>query len=92
MRWVEEKGLYVIVSGLDGTFERKPFGQLPSLIPLCDEYLKLKGICKICAEQHVRSDSLFSLRIEGGNSEIEIGSDDKYSPVCRYCYLKYNKK
>ncbi len=38
----------IIISALDGTFERKPFGQIPNLIPLCDDVVKLNAICMVC--------------------------------------------
>ena len=42
------KDKILIISALDGTFERKPFGQIPNLIPLCDDIVKLNAICMIC--------------------------------------------
>lgn len=40
----------IIISALDGTFERKPFGQIPQLLPLCDEIVKLNAICNKCGD------------------------------------------
>ena len=51
MTGVEEfvrKDKILIISALDGTFERKPFGQIPNLIPLCDDIVKLNAICMVC--------------------------------------------
>ena len=42
------KDKILIISALDGTFERKPFGQIPNLIPLCDDIMKLNAICMVC--------------------------------------------
>ena len=39
------KDKLIIISALDGTFERKPFGQIPQLIPLADDVIKLRAIC-----------------------------------------------
>ena len=33
----------VIISGLDGDSDRKPFGQILQCIPLCDSVVKLKS-------------------------------------------------
>jgi thymidine kinase len=37
------RGKVVIVSALDGTFERKPFARILELIPLAEQVLKLNG-------------------------------------------------
>ena len=39
----EELGKSVIISGLDGDSDRKPFGQILNCIPLCDNVIKLKA-------------------------------------------------
>ncbi len=44
------KDKIVIISALDGTFERKPFGQIPQIIPLADDVIKLRAICMQCGE------------------------------------------
>ncbi len=45
------KDKIIIISALDGTFERKPFGQIPYLIPLSDDVIKLRAICMSCGEE-----------------------------------------
>ena len=44
------KDKIVIISALDGTFERKPFGRILDLVPLADEVIKLTAICGICGD------------------------------------------
>ena len=34
----------IIISGLDGDSERKPFGQILDCIPYCDEVIKLNAM------------------------------------------------
>lgn len=41
-------GKTVIVSGLDGTFERKPFGNILQLVALAEKVTKLNSICAYC--------------------------------------------
>ena len=38
---VEKTNKIVIISGLDGDFQRKPFGQILDIIPLCNSVIKL---------------------------------------------------
>lgn len=79
---VETHHKIVHISGLDGTFERKPFGNAISrLIPFADDVTKLSSICKICKQK-----ASFSKRINTNKDKVLIGGDDMYMPVCRACY------
>ena len=45
------EGKKVIISALHGTFQRKPFGRILELVPLAEDILKLKSVCKVCFER-----------------------------------------
>jgi thymidine kinase len=78
-----DHGKVVIVAGLDGTFQKKPFGRLLELIPIAERVVKLSAICVYCGK-----DAAFTQRIVD-NSEVElIGGEDVYRPTCRKCYTK----
>lgn len=80
-------GKMVIVSALDGTFQRKSFNTILELIPLAESVLKLTSICHFCKEE-----AAFTLRI-GNEQQIEIiGGKDKYRAVCRSCYFIHRNK
>jgi thymidine kinase len=72
----------IFVSGLDGDFERKKFGQILDLFPLCDKVTKLTAICSLCKNGQP---GIFSLRLNKEKSQMLIGIDN-YIPVCRICY------
>ena len=74
----------VYVCGLDGDFERKKFGQILDLIPLCDKVTKLTSLCSICKNGTV---GIFSKRISTETEQTVVGTDN-YIPVCRNCYNK----
>jgi len=76
----EKKKVYI--AGLDGDFERKKFGSLLDLIPLCDKITKLTSLCSICKNG---TPGIFSLRLTKEKQQMLIGSDN-YIPVCRDCY------
>jgi thymidine kinase len=42
----KQKRIYIC--GLDGDFERKKFGQILDLIPLCDKVTKMTSLCSKC--------------------------------------------
>jgi thymidine kinase len=75
-------GKKVYIGGLDGDFERKKFGQILDLIPLCDKVTKLSALCNICKNG---KDAIFSLRLSNETNQTVVGSDN-YIPVCRGCY------
>lgn len=91
LKWCEEKGKDIIVSGLDGTFERKPFGQLIDLIPKADSVVKLTALCSLCKDG---TEAPFSYRKTNNKDDIVVGGSDMYIPVCRkhYCELVNNNK
>ena len=74
----------VYVCGLDGDFERKKFGQILDLIPLCDKVTKLTSLCSLCKNG---TPGIFSKRITCEKEQTVVGSDN-YIPVCRNCYEK----
>jgi thymidine kinase len=76
------KGKKIYVCGLDGDFERKKFGKILDLIPLCDKVTKLTSLCSICKNG---TPGIFSKRISNETEQTVVGSDN-YIPVCRKCY------
>jgi thymidine kinase len=79
-----KEGKHVYVCGLDGDFERKKFGTILDLIPLCDKVTKMTSLCSRCRDGTA---GIFSLRITQEKTQFLIGSDN-YIPVCRKCYEK----
>jgi len=79
-------GKKVIVAALDGTFQRKKFGDVCELISLCEEVHKLNAICMICSEE-----AAFSKRLTTETDVQLIGGSDKYIAVCRKCFNLPNR-
>jgi thymidine kinase len=76
----------IFIFGLDGDYQRKPFGPIIRVLPLCDTVEKLKGLCEQC-----QSPSLFSKRITDHRERI-LFDESAYIPLCRSCYLNPNRK
>ena len=72
----------VYICGLDSHFERKKFGQILDLIPLCDKVNKLTSLCSQCKDG---TPGIFSMRLTSERQQTLVGSDN-YIPVCRKCY------
>jgi len=77
----------VYVCGLDSDFERKKFGQILDLIPLCDKVNKLTSLCSQCKNGTL---GIFSMRLTSEKQQTLVGSDN-YIPVCRKCYESKNE-
>jgi len=75
-----EKRIYIC--GLDGDFERRKFGQMIDLIPLCDKITKLTALCSICKNG---TPAIHSFRCTNEKDQLVIGNDN-YIPLCRKCY------
>jgi thymidine kinase len=87
--WVEELNKNVIISGLDGDFQRNPIGEILDLIPYADKYKKLSALCTKCKDGTF---AIFSHRLANNtNDQVLIGSTDLYEPLCRNHYLLANK-
>lgn len=74
----------VVVVGLDGDSNRKPFGQLLDCIPLADKVTKLSAFCTGCRNG---TPAIFTYRKIKQSGQVLIGGHDSYEPYCRACYM-----
>ena len=79
-----KNGKKIYVCGLDGDFERKKFGQILDLVPICDKIYKLTSLCSLCKNG---TKGIFSMRLTNEKEQTVVGSEN-YIPVCRECYDK----
>jgi len=80
---VEVKNKIVIISGLDGDYLQKPFGDICKLIAFADKLTRLNAICKLSPDY---PDASFTRRIVNSDKTEFIGSDDSYIAVSRLMY------
>ena len=83
-------GKDVLVVGLDGDSERRPFGRIAEIIPLCDKITKLTAMCKRCGDG---SSAIFTHRHrkDADTSVIKVGESDTYEALCRKHYMQLNQ-
>ncbi len=79
------KGVRVIVAGLDMDFKGNPFGPMPKLLAIADDVYKVHAICVNCGELARNSH-----RLVYNEKQVMLGEKDEYQPLCRRCYLKAN--
>lgn len=75
------RGVRVIVAGLDLDFRGTPFGPMPQLLAIADDVLKVHAICMRCG-----SLAYVSHRIVEGDRQVMLGETKEYEPLCRECY------
>ena len=77
------RGVRVIVAGLDMDFKGAPFGPIPALCAVADEVSKVHAICVKCG-----SLAYVSHRLVANRNRVMLGEQAEYEPLCRECYRK----
>lgn len=75
------RGVRVIVAGLDMDYLGNPFGPIPNLLAVADYVTKVHAICMVCGDI-----ATHSFRHSGGKNQVELGEKDAYEPRCRSCF------
>ena len=82
-----QRGVRVIVAGLDLDFKGVPFGPMPKLLAIADDVTKVHAICVRCG-----SLAYVSHRIVEGQRQVMLGETKEYEPLCRECYAEAIKQ
>jgi thymidine kinase len=77
------RGIRVIIAGLDMDFKGKPFGPMPALCAIADDVTKVHAICVKCGSQ-----AYVSHRLVASDKRVLLGETQEYEPLCRECYQK----
>jgi thymidine kinase len=77
------KGVRVIVAGLDMDFKGKPFGPMPALMATAEYVTKVHAIC-------TRTGNLanYSFRKSSNDNLVMLGEVNEYEPLSRGAYYK----
>lgn len=77
------KGVRVILAGLDMDYKGIPFGPMPQLMSVAEYVTKVHAICLSCGNL-----AQFSHRTVSETGQVLVGAVEKYQPLCRSCYNK----
>ncbi len=77
------RGVRVIVAGLDTDYLGKPFGPMPGLMAIAEDVQKVHAICVRCGNL-----ANHSHRLSASKKLVVLGEKDVYEPLCRECYNK----
>jgi thymidine kinase len=88
--WLRDRGMRVVVAGLDRNFRGEPFGPMPELLAIADEVIKLRAVCMRCKDPRVTA-TLPQRLINGkpapyDSAEILVGGLDSYEARCLNCH------
>ncbi len=79
-----DRGLRVIITGLDCDFRGEPFGCMPAFLALAEDVVKLHAICMVCGEEASRTQRLVNGKPAHYNDPIVIvGASEMYEARCR---------
>jgi thymidine kinase len=79
-----DRGLRVIVAGLDTDFRGEPFGMVPTLMAIAEDVSKLHAICMICGGLANRTQRLVNGKPAHYRDPIVIvGASEMYEARCR---------
>lgn len=81
------RGLRVIVAGLDMDFAGRPFGPMPVLMAMADDVTKLKAVCARCGEPATFNQRLIDGQpARASDPVVLVGGREAYEARCRRCH------
>ena len=75
------RGVRVIIAGLDTDYLGKPFGPIPGLLAIAEDVQKVHAICVRCGAL-----ANHSHRLSKSQDLVLLGEKDVYEPLCRDCF------
>jgi thymidine kinase len=81
------KGVRVIVAGLDMDFKGKPFGPMPALMATAEYVTKVHAVCT-----HTGNLAHYSFRKAQNDNLVLLGEIEEYEPLSRAAYYKALQK
>ncbi len=82
-----DRGLRVIVAGLDMDFRGEPFGPMPQLMARAERVDKLQAICVVCGGPASRTQRLINGQPAAYDDPvILVGANEVYQARCRGCH------
>jgi thymidine kinase len=75
---MSNRGLRVLVAGLDMDYRGQPFGMMPQLMAIAESVTKLSAICSMCGLPATRTQ-----RMNTERGQVIVGASDLYEARCR---------
>jgi thymidine kinase len=85
--YLADKGVRVIIAGLDRNFRGEPFGVMPELLARAEYVTKLQAICQVCGEPATRTQRIINGEpAHYDDPIILVSAKEKYEARCRHCH------
>ena len=83
-----EKGLRVIVGGLDTDFRGVPFDNVAQLLARAEKVTKLTAICVCCGDEATKTQRIINgMPAKFDDPIILVGEKESYESRCRKCHV-----
>jgi thymidine kinase len=83
-----ERGVRVLVAGLDTDFRAEPFGPMPTLMAQAERVDKLHAICMTCGDAASRTQRLIDNQPAHVNDPVVVvGASELYEARCRQHHI-----
>ncbi len=79
-----DRGVRVIVAGLDQDYTGRPFGPMPHLLAVAEYITKTHAICVRCGQP-----ANYSQRIVEVEGQVVVGASDSYEARCRQHFVPH---
>ncbi len=76
-----DRGMRVIVAGLDQDYLGRPFHPMPELMAIAEDVTKVHAVCTVCGAEASRSQRLIS-----DSGTVLVGGSESYEARCRGCF------
>ncbi|MEA2203410.1 MAG: thymidine kinase [Blastocatellia bacterium] len=79
-----QRGVRVIIAGLDQDYTGKPFEPMPQLLAIAEYITKTHAICMKCGQP-----ANYSQRTFESEERVAVGAADMYEARCRRCFVPH---
>lgn len=84
-----DRGIRVVVAGLDLDYLGRPFGIIPGLLAIAESITKQLAVCMVCGAPAARSQRVsVTLEEAGRDGQVEVGAAESYEARCRRCFVR----
>ncbi len=80
------RGLRVVIAGLDMDYRGLPFGPMPILIATAEYVTKMSAICTVCGNPASRTQRKQRTLKQTPGDQVLVGADESYEARCRRCF------
>ena len=81
------KGIRIIIAGLDMDYLGKPFGPMPKLMAIAEDVIKVHAICTETGKP-----ANYSFRKSNNDDTVMLGEKKEYEPLSREAFVSKMKK